>query len=67
MATKRIADVPCWERRWVTKEEAIGLLNLTKPEWEMFFANKVCLYPGKNYDMEELHRRMEKAVQIKPI
>lgn len=65
MATKPIADVPCWERRWVSKEEAIGLLNLTKPDWQRFIENKASLYPGNNYDINQLNRLMEKAVQIK--
>ncbi len=36
MATKKIPDVPCWNRRFVDEVEMIAMLNATRHQWERF-------------------------------
>lgn len=67
MATKPIAEIAPADRRWLSEEEAIGYLNITRPEWERFIKPKAYLYVGKNYDRDQLNRLMEKNVVIKKI
>ena len=67
MATKPIADIAPADRRWLSEEEAIGYLNITRPEWERFIKPQAYLYVGKNYDRDQLNRLMEKNIVIKKI
>lgn len=41
MATKKIPDVPCWERRFCDEVEMIAMLNATRPQWERFKENNL--------------------------
>ena len=66
MATKRIAKIEPAFRRWLSEEEAIGWLNITRREWEERFKFKMRLYPGGNYDKEQLNKAMEAMVVINP-
>lgn len=65
MATPRIVDVPCWERRWVTKAEAIGMLNISRKDFEEHIEPKCSIYMGKNYDIEQLNRAMAHKTIVK--
>ena len=66
MATKRIAKIEPAFRRWLSEEEAIGWLNITRREWEERFKFRMRLYPGGNYDKEQLNKMMEAMVVINP-
>lgn len=67
MATKPIAEIAPADRRWLSEEEAIGFLNITRPEWEKYIKPHAHLYVGKNYDREQLNRLMEKKVVVPKI
>lgn len=67
MATRKIAEVDLTQRRWLNEEEAIGWLNITRPEWEQYIKPNANVYIGRNYDKVQLDRVMEKNIVIKQI
>lgn len=60
MATKAIVKIDPARRRWLSEEEAIGWLNISRPLWDTYFKPELSRKMGGNYDKQQLDRLMER-------